>query len=65
MQLQLDQGPGIVSSISVSTAPFNVSAADVRCRMCSKLLLRWVGGTATIDLKCPRCGQHLVVALST
>ena len=54
-----------MASINVSTAPFNVSAADVRCRICGKLLLRWISGTASIDLKCNRCGQHLVVALST
>lgn len=51
--------------VVVSTMATVVSAADVRCRSCGRLLFRWVKGSATIDMKCTRCGSRLTVSLST
>lgn len=51
-------------TIEASTVAMKLSAADVRCR-CGKLFFRWVGGSATLEQKCPRCGTVLLLALST
>lgn len=52
-------------TILISTTPLRVSTGDVRCHRCGRLLLRWVAGSCELELKCPRCGSGLIVALST
>lgn len=40
--------------------------ADIRCRQCGRLLLRWMrSGVTVLDLKCPRCGRKDLIRLST
>lgn len=51
-------------TVDSSTVSMKISASDVRCR-CGKLFFRWVGGSATVEQKCPRCGTILLLTLST
>ena len=40
--------------------------AEVRCHTCKRLLFKWeYTGVASIEVKCPRCGNMDVIQLST
>jgi phage FluMu protein Com len=51
---------------TVVTVIMGPPLADIRCRSCKRLLLRWqFGGQAHIEIKCPRCGSIDLIHLST
>ena len=56
-----------MTTLSVSTAVYEHPPLDeVRCRSCGRLIVKWAHrGHATLELKCPRCGDKYAVRLST
>jgi phage FluMu protein Com len=54
--------PAMSKTMFSSTMVF----ADIRCRKCSKLIVKWLrSGEAILDVKCSRCGSIDVLHLST
>ena len=55
-----------MTTLSVSTAYDHPPLDDVRCKTCGRLIVKWARkGVATLEVKCPRCGEKYSVRLST
>ena len=56
-----------MTTLSVSTSLYEYPPLDdVRCRSCGRLIVKWARkGLATLEVKCPRCGDKYAVRLST